>query len=103
MNQRSIVIDDTDYFLKPYHAKIKELCEEEGLSLKADYTILQGGGKAYSPNISYGNLKGKVSAIWLTYYGEGFELFGEIKIDLETKQLLIEFPDWQVFLQNNIQ
>ena len=102
MSQRNIEIDDTDYFLKPYHAKIKEICEEEGLTLKRDYSIVQGGGKAYTPNISYGNLQGKVSTIWLTYYAEGFELFGEIKVDLETKQILIEFPDWQVFSQNNI-
>jgi hypothetical protein len=102
MNQRKIVIDDTDYFLKPYHAKIKDLCEEEGLKLKADYSIVEGGGKAYSPNIGYGHIQGKISTIWLTYYEDGFELFGEIKIDLETKQLLIEFPYLRVYVQNNI-
>ena len=102
MNPRKVVIDDTDYFLNPYYVKIKALCQEEGLTLKNDYSVMEGSGKSYLPNKSYGNIQGKVSAIWLTYYGDGYEVFGEIKIDLETKQILIEFPEWQVFLQNNI-
>jgi hypothetical protein len=102
MNPRKIVIDDIDYFLNPYYAKIKALCKEEGLTFKRDYSILEGSGKAYMPNKTYGHIQGEVSSIWLTYYKEGYEVFGEIKIDLETKQLLIEFPEWQVYLQNNI-
>ena len=78
------------------------MCQEQGLTLKTDYSILEGSGKTYTPNKSYGNIQGKVSVIYLTYYEEGYEVFGEIKIDLETNQILIEFPEWQVYLQNNI-
>ena len=46
MNQRKVVFDDIDYFLNPYYLKIKDLCEEEGLTLKRDYSILEGSGKA---------------------------------------------------------
>jgi hypothetical protein len=102
MNPRKVVFNDIDYFLNPYYAKIKALCEEEGLTLKNYYSVMEGSGKTYLPNKSYGNIQGKVSAICLTYYGEGYEVFGEIKIDLETNRILIEFPEWQVFLQNNI-
>jgi hypothetical protein len=102
MTQRKVVFDDIDYFLNPYYAKIKALCEEEGLTLKRNYSVMEGSGKSFTPNKSYGHIQGKISTIWLTYYEEGFEVFGEIKIDLETKQLQIEFPEWQVFLQNNI-
>jgi hypothetical protein len=102
MNPRKVVFDDIDYFLNPYYYKIRTLCEEQGLTLKTDYSILEGSGKTYTPNKSYGNIQGKVSVIYLTYYEEGYEVFGEIKIDLETNQILIEFPEWQVYLQNNI-
>lgn len=102
MTPRKVVFDDIDYFLNPYYYKIRTLCQEQGLTLKTDYFILEGSGKTYTPNKSYGNIQGKVSVIYLTYYEEGYEVFGEIKIDLETNQILIEFPEWQVYLQNNI-
>jgi len=102
MTPRKVVFDDIDYFLNPYYYKIRTLCQEQGLTLKTDYYILEGSGKTYTPNKSYGNIQGKVSVIYLTYYEEGYEVFGEIKIDLETNQILIEFPEWQVYLQNNI-
>lgn len=96
------IFDDIDYFLNPYYNKIKQLCEDEGLTFRRNYSIMEGSSKVYVPHKGYGNREGKVNTIWLTYYEDGFEVFGEIKIDLETKQLLIEFPQWQVYLQNNI-
>jgi hypothetical protein len=98
--QRKVVFDDIDYFINPFYHKLKSFLEEEGLVLKKNLSISEGG-KTYSGHKGYGHYRGKVNTIWLTYYDNGFELFGEIKIDLETKQILIEFPKIQVFLKNN--
>ena len=100
MYGRKVEFDDIDYFINPFYHKLRSLCEEEGLILKRNLSITKGG-KTYSGHKGYGNIQGKVNTIWLTYYEDGFEVFGEIKIDLETKQILIEFPTLQVFLENN--
>jgi hypothetical protein len=100
MYGRQTKFDDIDYFINPFYHKLKSFCEEEGLILNRNLSISEGG-KTYSGHKSYGNYQGKVNTLSLTYYDNGFELFGEIKIDLDSKHILIEFPKLQVFLENN--
>jgi hypothetical protein len=101
MKGRQVQFDDVDFFLNPFFTKMRNYCDEEGIVLKRDYTISESG-KKYPPHKTFGNIEGKVSSIYLTYYESGFELFGEIKIDLEEKKIQIEFPELQIFLENNL-
>ena len=101
MKGRQIQFEDTDYFLEPYFTKIRNFCDEEGLTLKRDYSITESG-KKYQAFKSFGNNDGKIYAVYITYYEDGYEIFGEIKVDLEEKRISMEFPLIQVFSENNL-
>jgi hypothetical protein len=90
------------YNLDPYYFKLKAICEEEGISLKRNMSVSNGSDEYFSASFAdYKHQDGKLSAIFLTYYEAGFEVLGEIKIDLDYKKITIEFPSWQVFVKNN--
>ena len=89
------------YNLDPYFLTLKTTCEEEGISLKRNMSISNGGNEYFNAEKHFKHIEGKLSSIFLTYYEEGFEVLGEIKIDLEMRLIYLEFPSWQVFLKNN--
>jgi hypothetical protein len=89
------------YNLDPYYFKLKLACEEEGIYLKRNMSVSDGSDEYYSPEKHFKHQEGKLSSIILTYYEVGFEVLGEIKIDLDFKHITIEFPSWQVFVKNN--
>lgn len=89
------------YDLDQYFLKLKTICENEGLSIKRNMSVSNGGDEYFSAEKHFKHNMGKLSSIFLTYYEVGFEVLGEIKIDLELRVITIEFPNWQVFLKNN--
>lgn len=93
---------DFDQFLEPFYYTLKSNCLEEGLTLKRDYSISDGSNIVYTPIQSGSKYEDKISHINLTYYEQGFEVFGEIIVDLENKAFTIDFPNWGVCLAKTI-
>lgn len=90
--------NDFDYYLDPFYYNLRSICMEEGITLKRNFSISDGSNEVYVPIKSSNKYEDKISHINLTYYEQGFEVFGEICIDLENKAFTIDFPNWGVCL-----
>lgn len=59
---------------------LTQLLSENGLNLDNGYAITDGNN-SYHPYFSYDK---KAETVIVTYYGNGFEIFGEIQIENNT-------------------
>jgi hypothetical protein len=96
------LLSEFDHFLEPFYYNLRSICIEEGLTLKRNYSISDGSNEFYLPIKSSNKYNEKITHINLTYYEEGYEVFGEICIDLENKAFTIDFPNWGVSLKKTI-
>jgi hypothetical protein len=101
-NSRNVTFEDKDYNLEPFYRKIRDLCDENGIYIKKDFSISECTDFRYLPQKYYGKNGEKISYIFLTYYEAGFEVLGEIKIDCEKNSFSLDFPNWGVFAQSPI-
>jgi hypothetical protein len=81
------------------YPEIKEVFKENGLNLDNNYSFTDGSNKVYLPYVGMQKADEYVERVAITYYEDGFEVIGEVIVDVENGQLniLIEFPDWQVY------
>ena len=86
-----------DELLKYVYPKVKELFHKNGLTLKDNYSFTDGSQKSYLPYFSYQRTGDKLDKVYITYYGQGFEVIGEVKIEVEDEvEIEIEFQDWSI-------
>jgi hypothetical protein len=86
-----------DELLKSLYPQIEKLFLKNGLKLDKDYGFTDGSNKSYLPQFSYQREGNKLSKVVVTYYADGFEVLGEIEIELEDGvDIKIEFPNWNI-------
>lgn len=90
---------DLEAFLKYCYDKVNEIAKSYGLVLKEDYTISDGGTKSYEPKPMFKTEDGVVEKVVLTYYGDGYESVGEIEFDVLENEVELDFPDWNVSVE----
>lgn len=90
---------DLEAFLKYCYDKVNEIAKSYGLVLKEDYTISDGGTKSYEPKPMFKTEDGVVEKVVLTYYADGYESVGEIEFDVLENEVELDFPDWNVSVE----
>jgi hypothetical protein len=86
-----------DELLKSIYPQIEKLFSKNGLKLDKDYGFTDGSNKSYLPQFSYQREGDKLNKVVVTYYSDGFEVLGEIEIELEDGvDIEIEFPNWNI-------
>ena len=86
--------------LSSIYPEIKEIFATNGLILSEDYSFTDGSNKSYLAYIGMQKLGQNVEKVAITYYEDGFEVLGEVIIDVDLNgqiDILVEFPNWQVY------
>lgn len=99
-------IDNLDSFLAYSYPEASKLANFNGLYLKENFSISDGGTKYYTPEIMIGREDEKLKKVVLTYYKEGFEVLGEITLEPEDEgqvEIEMEFPEWEVNIEQKFE
>jgi hypothetical protein len=81
--------------LNRLHEDVKITLSKHGFNLNLDYKLTDKSDRAYEPYISYKSMGENWDKLWLTYYNDGFELMGEIIIDLKKSiSIFADFPSF---------
>ena len=86
--------------LTSIYPEIKQIFADNGLILSEDYSFTDGSNKSYLAYIGMQKLGQNVEKVAITYYEDGFEVLGEVIIDVDLNgqiDILVEFPNWQVY------
>jgi len=81
------------------YPEIKEAFRHNGLKLEPNYAFTDGANKMYLPHTGMQKTNGKVDRVAITYYNDGYEVLGEIVVDVKEIGgigVKLDFPDLQV-------
>lgn len=87
-----------DSLLKAVLPEVKRIFNANGLIINDDYSFTDGSNKSYLPYLGYMREGDKIKKVAITYYEQGFEVLGEVVIEVEDDKIEIEveFPNWDI-------
>jgi hypothetical protein len=86
--------------LSSIYPEIKQIFADNGLIINEDYSFTDGSNKSFLAHIGMQKSADFVEKVAITYYGYGFEVLGEVVIEIDLNgqiDILVEFPNWQVY------
>ena len=81
------------------YPELKQLFYKNGLILREDYSFTDGSNKSYLPHTGMQKTEDKVDKIAITYYEDGYEVIGEIEVEIEENgqiEVEVDFPIWNI-------
>lgn len=87
-----------DSLLKAVLPEVKRIFNANGLIINDDYSFTDGSNKSYLPYLGYMREGDKIKKVAISYYEQGFEILGEVVIEVEDDKIEIEveFPNWNI-------
>lgn len=83
-------------YMKFAYDEAKELARDNGLNLRDDFAISEGG-KFYEPSIVYLHDDKKLEKVAIAYVDDNEKQIGELIFDLEDREIQIYFPNLDVY------
>ena len=93
-----MVMDESVFesYMKFSFDEARELARDNGLYLRKDFAISEGG-KFYEPNIMYLHEDKKLDKVAITYLDDNENQIGELIFDLDDREIQIYFPILDIY------
>lgn len=85
--------------------EVRDAFKKHGLKLEKNYAFTDGYNKMYLPYTGIQKTDGRIDKVAITYYEDGFEILGEIEVEVEDNgsiEIEMDFPNWQIKEEKSI-
>ena len=86
-------IDSFKSYILP---KVEEIAKKNGLSVRHDLSISDGGTKFYFPKPMFMHKEGELEKVTLFYFDDDNRIAGTIEFDPEDDEVEMKFPMWNI-------